>query len=118
MRICYTTNDDHDVLVDTIATTGSSHTFEYLTDISSTTINKTETRYECRVVSFVTDNAFNMARMCEELSKNENTKNIIFYGCSAHILNLLAYDLSSNYDSTTKHLVHIIKYFRNHHLLA
>ncbi|GBN39480.1 hypothetical protein AVEN_243334-1 [Araneus ventricosus] len=36
------------------------------------------------------------------------------YGCSAHILNLLAKDLVKT--DITKHVTNILKYFRNHHL--
>lgn len=43
-------------------------------------------------------------------------ENIITYGCSAQILNLLAHDLGRDYENITKHIVQVHKYFRNHHL--
>jgi hypothetical protein len=50
----------------------------------------------CSVRSFVTNNVSNMTKMRTELSKNEELSfpdtSIITYGCSAHILNLLAQD--------------------------
>lgn len=39
--------------------------------------------------------------------------NIITYGCSAHLLNLLAKDFEM--PNATKHIEKVVKYFRNYH---
>jgi uncharacterized protein YuzB (UPF0349 family) len=103
-------------LVDTIDTSGNAHTAEYLTQIALKTIKSTQDKFNCFVRSFVTDNASNMAKMREELEKGNDDDNIdvITYGCSAHLLNLLAKDLVVG--NVKEHVVQIIKYFRNTHL--
>jgi len=39
--------------------------------------------------------------------------NVRTYGCSAHLLNLLAHDLEIS--NVKEHVVYVMKYFRNHH---
>lgn len=65
--------------------------------------------------SFVTDSAANERLMRSHLEKSEDV-DIIQYGCSAHILNLLAKDLEI--PAVTTSIVKVIKYFRNHHIPA
>ena len=43
----------------------------------------------------------------------EDDPDLTVYGCSAHWLNLLGLDLTSQ--SVMKHVVEVQKYFRNHH---
>ena len=52
--------------------------------------------------------------MREELAKSGDI-DIIYYGCSAYVLNLLAKDLEL--PNVSKNVIKIIKYFRNTHLL-
>jgi hypothetical protein len=66
---------------------------EYILDLSVNAIKRCQ-ELGCSVRSFVTNNVSNMTKMRTELSKNEELSfpDIITYGCSAHILNLLAQD--------------------------
>lgn len=103
-------------VTDTIDTSGIPHTADNLREIAQSAIKATEERYMCKVGSFVTDNAANMAAMRRALKFTENT-DIISYGCGAHImLNLLAKDLEI--PNVHKHIVKIAKYFRSKHLPA
>lgn len=71
-----------------------------------------------QVTSFVTDNAANVSKMRQELEQDENV-NLIAYGCSAHIFNLLAHDLTDKdkkLSSAKEQVMKIIKYFRNHQM--
>ena len=62
----------------------------------------------------MTDNAANVAKMRTELKSTH--PEMISYGCSAHILNLLSQDLRITY--LKHHIVQIVKYFRNNHFAA
>lgn len=118
---CVTTKDGHTVLTDTIDTSGNRHTAEYLKDVTSKCIKEVESTYECKVGSVVSDNAANMSKMRQQLQNQDNENddntdvvpNIITYGCSAHILNLLAKDF--DIPEASSHVIQIIKYFRNNH---
>lgn len=81
-------------LCDTIDTKDNSHTAEYLLNLAVTSIKSCQ-KHGCRVRSFVTDNAANTRKMREQLAKCEELgmPDIITYGRSAHILNLLAHDI-------------------------
>ena len=63
------------------------------------------------IKTIVTDNAANMAKMSEAL-KSEDSE-LLAYGCSAHLLNLLGDDVTPS--NVIKHVKEINKYFRNHH---
>lgn len=63
----------------------------------------------------MTDSAANERLMRSHLEKTEDV-DIIQYGCSAHILNLLAKDLEI--PAVTASIVKVVKYFRNHHIPA
>ncbi|CAG9814586.1 unnamed protein product [Phaedon cochleariae] len=100
-------------LVSTLDTSGHPHTAEYLKEVATDAIQKTEETFGVKVRSFITDNTGNVLKMRKELIKDVD---IIHYGCSAHILNLLAEDL--DIPGVTEHILKAIKYFRNKHLPA
>lgn len=66
----------------------------------------------------MTDNAANTHKMREQLAKCEELgmPDIITYGCSAHVLNLLAHDIEI--PGIKEDIKKIIKYFRNTHFAA
>lgn len=99
-------------LVQSIDTSGFSHTAEYLTELAKEIVFNCEHNFNCSVRSFVTDNAKNVKGMRQELDK-DNQLDLLTYGCSAHLLNLLAQDLKT--DDVKEHIVYIVKYFRNNH---
>lgn len=104
-------------LLETIDTLDNSHTWDYLVSITEKAILSCE-QFGCVVSSVVTDNAANMSKMrrnlvmCEKLQKNQ----IITYGCSAHLLNLLAHDIEA--PGIKSHIKTIFKYFRNSHFFG
>ncbi|CAH0563065.1 unnamed protein product [Brassicogethes aeneus] len=100
------------VLIDTVDTTGKSHTAEYLKEIALESMSNATKKFGVSVRSIVTDNASNVAKMRTNLESD----NLIQYGCSAHVLNLLALDLDNS--AVTDHILRVIKYFRNKHLPA
>lgn len=99
-------------LVDSIDTSGNSHNTEYLVKIANDAILKCEIENKCFVRSLVTDNASNVKSMRNELNKDKKL-DLITYGCSAHLLNLLSNDIKI--PGVKEHVVQIIKYFRNNH---
>lgn len=104
-------------LCDTIDTKDNSHTAEYLLHLAVTSIKSCQ-KYGCKVKSFVTDNAANMHKMREQLARCEELgmPDIITYGCSAHILNLLAHDIEI--PGIKEQVKKSMKYFRNTHFAA
>lgn len=84
------TQKEESFLVDTSETGAQSHNAENLKTVALEAINKTENQFNVKVRSFVKDNTGNVQKMRSELEKQIG---IIQYGCSAHILNLLAKDL-------------------------
>ena len=50
--------------------------------------------------------------MCQKL-ENRDDVDVIMYGCSAHMLNLLAQDLAI--PNIKEQVVQVVKYFRNKH---
>lgn len=105
--------DGDSFLTSTIDTSEHSHTAEYLCSVAKQSIIDCQEKFNVKVRSFVTDNAANVKKMRDELTKSEKF-DIIYYGCSAHILNLLAKDLQL--PKVGKNVIKIIKYFRNTHL--
>lgn len=103
-------------LIDTINTEDNKHDFDYLCQISVAAIKKCTDEFNCRVTSFVTDNAANMTKMRKCLVESEGLSklDIITYGCSSHIFNLLAHDIEK--PGVADHIKQIIKYFRNTHV--
>lgn len=113
--VCVSVTDMQDggvYLVDTHDTQHHSHTADYLENIANQSITKIENQFECKILSVVSDNAANMVKMRKNL--NMDHEEIIFYGCSAHILNLLARDVKIS--GIKDHVVQIIKYFKHHHV--
>lgn len=113
--VIVTNRDGNCYLIDTIETVDNTHTADYLLKVTKKVIEETESRFDCRVTSLVTDSAANMSRMRKEIEA-DNGEFFITYGCAAHSLNLLAKDVEV--PGVKDHVVHIIKYFRNHHLPA
>lgn len=110
--VTVTTATGDTYLVDTVDTSGNSHTSEYLAEIACNSIKKCEEELKCYVRSVVTDNANNVAKM-RQLLENHDDLNVITYGCSAHVLNLLAKDCQ--FPNIKEHVLVIVKYFRNNH---
>ena len=111
-----TTAEGEVYITDTIDTSGNSHTAEYLAGITKTAIQSTYPKYGCKVGSFVTDNAANMAKMRNMLGYNDELSSVVTYGCGAHQMNLLSKDIEIS--GVKEHVVKIVKYFRNTHLPA
>lgn len=99
-------------LVDTVDTSGSPHTAENLADLVKQGIRKCKSTFGAEVHSFVTDNASNIKRMREILKESEDADiDVIIYGCSVHLLNLLSADVEV--PGVKENIVCVIKYFRN-----
>ncbi|XP_076038547.1 uncharacterized protein LOC143023811 [Oratosquilla oratoria] len=81
-------------------------------ELSKSAIQKCKEELDCHVGSVVTDNAANVNKM-RKLLEQENELKLVTYGCTAHILNLLAHDLEI--DNIKEHVVNIVKYFRDNH---
>lgn len=116
--ICVTDIESERVhLIESIDTSGHSHTSEYLLQLLKNSIKKCEA-YRCQVKSIVTDNAANVTKMRRDLFEFEelDRKDIITYGCSAHILNLLAHDIEV--PGVKSNVKKICKYFRNVHFAS
>lgn len=79
-------------------------------------MREAEELYSCRITSVVTDGAANMVRM-RKLANEERT-DTIFYGCAAHMSNLLAKDISklNRYDLLLKKTTAVSKFFNSHKL--
>ena len=76
--------------VDTFKT---PHTGENLKDLAITAIKKVKEKFNDCILIFVTDNANSMVNMKKSLeTKDKDCIDVMYYGCSAHILNLLAKD--------------------------
>ncbi|XP_073520018.1 uncharacterized protein [Phyllobates terribilis] len=104
-------------LAQTTDTSGNAHTAEYLQEVAVKAITTCEQKFKCLVRSLVTDNAANVSKMRRNLEEQGgNTKLLITYGCSAHLLHLLAKDLSV--PEIKANVVEIAKYFRNNHFAA
>ena len=110
-----TTPESEIFLVDTVDTSGHAHTADYLVQVAVDTIQTCEKQFSCHVRSIVTDNAGNVAKMRQNLEEREDV-DLITYGCSAHLLNLLAKDLEI--PNIKEQVVQVVKYFRNNHFAA
>jgi hypothetical protein len=117
VRVCVTDMIDNVYLLEINDTKDNSHTSEYLLSLTETAIKKCES-FGCIIGSVVTDNAVNMNKMRQELATCEDisSQDILTYGCSAHILNLLAHDIEI--PGSKNHIKQIFKYFRNSHFLS
>ncbi|KAI6649837.1 Transposase [Oopsacas minuta] len=113
--VSVTTDKGETFLTETIDTSGHSHTSEYLAELAADAITSCEINFRCHVRNVVTDNAANMAKMRRDLQKKIPNE-ILTYGCSAHLLNLLAQDVQIT--GVKEQVVQIVKYFRHTHLPA
>ena len=98
-------------IVGTTDTSGSSHTSEYLAEVTLHHIKKAEEKYAVSVIAVVTDNAASMNKMSRLVAYE---KDVFGYGCGAHQMNLLAKDLVST--SLVTKVTKVAKLFRNCHL--
>lgn len=101
--------------IESTDTKADPHTALKLKDVALKAMTKAKQELGVTVKSFVTDSAANERLMRSHLEKTEDV-DIIQYGCSAHILNLLAKDLEI--PAVTASIIKVIKYFRNHHIPA
>lgn len=113
--VVVTNSNGETYVTDTIDTSGNRHDADYLSTVAQESISNAENKYGCYVGNFVTDNASNIRAMRRNLAEDENSE-IITYACGSHQLNLLAKDLEI--PNVAKHIIKIIKYFRNTHLPA
>lgn len=74
-------------------------------------ISEAEEKYACKVEAVVTDNEAKMAKMRDELKRDD--PNLTVYGYSAHYLNLLGGDITIN--TIERQVTEVNKFFRNHH---
>ena len=102
-------------LVDTVDTSGQAHTADYLLKVAESAIAKVEEEFGARVRSFVTDNASNVTKIRRNL-EDQSHVDVITYGCSAHILNLLSADIEVA--GVKERIVSVVKYFRNKQMPA
>ena len=100
-------------LLDTIETGANPHDANYLQQIAQETIKKSEEKFKFKVCGFVTYNASNVSKMRKQMEQNEDTGDIFFYGCSAHLLNLLAGDLKI--PNVVDRVKSVVKYFKFTH---
>lgn len=110
--VAVTTKTGDTYLIDTVDTSVNAHNAEYLAKIATESIKNCQQNLQCNVSSLVTDNAANVSKMRSLISENTDF-NIIAYGCSAHVMNLLANDIK--YPRVKEQIVRVIKYFRNNH---
>lgn len=94
------TKDNGDVfLVDSIDASGITQTSANLLTIASNAIKKTEEKFGCTVLSFVSDNCSAMVKMRKNLAGTQlrdptsTITSVISYGCGSHYLNLMAEDI-------------------------
>ncbi|XP_018577556.1 uncharacterized protein LOC108915890 [Anoplophora glabripennis] len=79
ISVCVTDIESERVhLIESIDTSGNSHTSEYLLQLLKNSIMKCE-EYNCKVTSIVTDNAANVTKMRRDLFEELDRKDIITY---------------------------------------
>ena len=98
--------------LEAVDTTSNKKTAEYCKSLVQKAITSAQEKYGCHVRNIVTDNAKSMEKM-RRLLKEED-EDLIVYGCSSHMLNLLGQSVTQS--AIIKHIVDIQKYFRNHHV--
>ncbi|XP_073526372.1 uncharacterized protein [Phyllobates terribilis] len=113
---CITTEEGKVFLTQTTDTSGNAHTAEYLQEVAVKARTTCEQKFKCLVRSLVTDNAANVSKMRRNLEEQGGNTKMLTYGCSAHLLHLLAKDLSV--PEIKANVVEIAKYFRNNHFAA
>lgn len=85
-------------------------TTEYCVAVAEKAIHFIKRKYDKDIFACCTDNENKMKKMKDILKERHN---IITYGCSAHILNLLYKDIIPKQIATE--IIRVHKYFRNHH---
>ncbi|XP_053891051.1 dnaJ homolog subfamily C member 9 isoform X1 [Malaclemys terrapin pileata] len=113
---CVTTEEGNVFLTETIDTSGNAHTAEYLQEVVGKAITNCENKFKCLVRSLVTDNVANVSKMRRNLEEREESPKLITYGCSAHLMHLLAKDFGV--PEIKANVVEIAKYFRNNHFAS
>ena len=98
--------------LEAVDTTSNKKTAEYCKSLVQKAITSAQEIDGCHVRNIVTDNAKSMEKM-RRLLKEED-EDLIVYGCSSHMLNLLGQSVTQS--AIIKHIVDIQKYFRNHHV--
>ncbi|KAM7165779.1 uncharacterized protein RBU57_006912 [Macrochelys suwanniensis] len=111
---CVTTEERNVSLTETIDASGNTHITEFLQEIAVKAITNYGKKCKCLLRSLVTDNAANVSKM-RRIYLEESPK-LITYGCSAHLMHLLARDFSV--PEIKANVVEIAKYFRNNHFTA
>lgn len=97
--------------VEAVDTGANKKTATYCASLAEQAMADTSTKFNCTVRAVVTDNEKKMEVMRRELK--ENNPDLVVYGCSSHLLNLLGEDLTPK--QVTSQVVEVNKYFRNHH---
>ncbi|XP_025051378.1 uncharacterized protein LOC102368925 isoform X2 [Alligator sinensis] len=114
---CVRTEDGVAYLSEIIDTSGNAHTAEYFKDVAVRAVINCEQKFNCHVRSVVTDSAANVAKMRRCLEDKTEGCFLIAYGCSAHLMHLLAEDLGASPD-IKEDVVEVAKYFRNNHFAS
>lgn len=108
--------------INSIETSTNHKDAAYCLDLAIEAIRHCETKYSCKINSFVSDNENKMKKMRSALqtARNDHDPNnsFISYGCAAHYMNLLGQDICQikNIASILSQIVEVSKYFRNHHV--
>ena len=106
----HTGNSVH--FVSAVETGSNKKTAAFCTSLAQKAMLEASEKFCCEVSAVVTDNEKKMDVMRKELQKEDNE--LITYGCSAHLLNLVGQDLTPS--NIICQIVEINKYFRNHHV--
>ena len=95
--------------------TGShKKTATYCASLAEKAVEDAKSHFKCNVRAVVTDNEKKMEVMRQQLK--DLNEELVVYGCSSHLLNLLGEDVTPS--QVTKHIIEVNKYFRNHHRIA
>ena len=100
-------------LVNTIDTSGESHTWAHLVSLLTDQVRECETDWGIKIASVVTDNATNVTGMRAAY----NVPGVHTYGCQAQFFNLLAEDIaqSATNKGVNGKITSTIKFLRNNH---
>ncbi|CAH1109860.1 unnamed protein product [Psylliodes chrysocephalus] len=84
----------------------------YCSEIAKENIEYIKETYNKDIFAICIDNETKMVNMKDILK--ETYPNLLTYGCSSHLMNLLEKEVTPKI--ATKHIIEIHKYFRNKHL--
>lgn len=73
--------------MEAVDTAANKKTAEYCKSLVQSAMQSAEEKYGCHVCNILTDNAKSMEKMRRLLK--EDDEDLIVYGCSSHMLNLL-----------------------------